>query len=169
LQRAGFAPRSRLARVVSSQNRSPVLLSSARRAIVSPTRSFGVAMSAQTETWPRPHRLTVDDYDRMAEAGVLSPDDRTELIEGEIIDMAPVDSAHAEVVTLLTQRLIGKAGGSAVVRPQLPVRLSAHSEPQPDLALVKNKSRRVPARTCCTRRHPAAHRGQRRDARLRPQ
>ena len=60
-------------------------------------------MSAHTENWPRPHRLTVDDYYLMAEAGVLSPDDRTELIEGEIIDMAPIGSAHADVVTLLTR------------------------------------------------------------------
>jgi hypothetical protein len=43
-------------------------------------------MSAQTESWPRPHRLTVHDYYRMAEVGLLNPDDRTELIEGEIID-----------------------------------------------------------------------------------
>jgi Uma2 family endonuclease len=96
-------------------------------------------MSAHTESWPRPHRLTVDDYYRMAEAGVLSPDDRTELIEGQIVDMAPIGSVHADVVMLLTQRLFGVVGNSAGVRTQLPVRLSTHSEPQPDVALVKAK------------------------------
>lgn len=96
-------------------------------------------MSAYTESWPRPHRLTVDDYYRMAEAGVLSPDDRTELIEGEIIDMAPIGSAHANVVMLLTERLLRAVGDSAKVRAQLPVRLSRSSEPQPDFALVKAK------------------------------
>jgi Uma2 family endonuclease len=96
-------------------------------------------MSAQTETWPKPHRLTVDDYYRMAEAGVLSPDDRTELIEGEIIDMAPIGSAHAEVVRLLNQRLTDAVGDDGVVGIQLPVRLSVRSEPQPDIAILKPK------------------------------
>ena len=75
----------------------------------------------------------------MAEAGVLSPDDRTELIEGEIIDMAPIGSAHADVVTLLTKHLLRAVGDSAVVRTQLPVRLSTRSEPQPDVAMVRVK------------------------------
>jgi Uma2 family endonuclease len=97
-------------------------------------------MSAQTETWPRPHRLTVDDYYRMAEAGVLSPDDRTELIEGEIIDMAPIGSTHADVVRLLNQRLVRAVGDSAVISVQLPVRLSTRSEPQPDLAILRVKA-----------------------------
>jgi len=96
-------------------------------------------MSAQTETWPKPHRLTVDDYYRMAEAGVLSPDDRTELIEGEIIDMPPIGSVHAEVVRLLTRHLSRAVGESGVVSAQLPVRLSLRSEPQPDIALLKPK------------------------------
>jgi Uma2 family endonuclease len=107
-------------------------------------------MSAQTETWPRPHRLTVDDYYRMAEAGVLTPDDRTELIEGEIIDMAPIGSAHAEVVRLLTQRLLRAAGHEHVVSAQLPVRLSQRSEPQPDVALLRAKA------TGYRRAHPTA-------------
>ncbi len=75
----------------------------------------------------------------MAEAGVLSPDDRTELIDGEIIDMPPIGSAHADVVTLLTKRLLQAVGESAEVRAQVPVRLSSHSEPQPDFALVRTK------------------------------
>ena len=57
-------------------------------------------MSAQTEPWPRPHRLTVEDYYRMAEAGVLSPDDRTELIVREIFDRPPFGPTHASVVAL---------------------------------------------------------------------
>lgn len=97
-------------------------------------------MSALTETWPRPHRLTVDDYYRMAEVGVLLPDDRTELIEGEIVDMPPIGSSHANVVRVLTQRLVRAAGDAAVVSVQLPVRLSRHSEPQPDIALLKAKA-----------------------------
>ena len=96
-------------------------------------------MSAHTETWPRPHRLTVDDYYRMAEVGVLSPDDRTELIEGEIIDMAPIGSVHADVVRLLTKRLLTAFRDSAEVSVQLPVRLSQRSEPQPDIAVLAAK------------------------------
>jgi len=107
-------------------------------------------MSAQTETWPRPHRLTVDEYYRMAEVGVLAPDDRTELIEGEIIDMAPIGVDHAEVVRRLNKRLVRAAGDSAEVSVQLPVRLSVRSEPQPDLALLK------PRPTGYRHAHPSA-------------
>ena len=96
-------------------------------------------MSARAEHWPRPHRLTVHDYYRMAEAGVLSPDDRTELIEGEIIDMPPIGNRHAEVVRLLTKRLVRAVGDAAEVSTQLPVSLSLRSEPQPDFAIVKTK------------------------------
>lgn len=98
------------------------------------------AMSAQPEGWPRPHRLTVHDYYRMAEVGLLHPDDRTELIEGEIVDMPPIGSEHASVVTLLTERLLRAVGDSAVVRVQQPVRFMPRSEPQPDLALVRRKA-----------------------------
>jgi Uma2 family endonuclease len=96
-------------------------------------------MSAQTESWPRPHRLTVHDYYRMAEVGLLSPDDRTELIEGEIIDMPPIGDRHADVVRVLNKRLVRAVGDSAEVSSQLPVRLSLRSEPQPDFAIVKAK------------------------------
>jgi Uma2 family endonuclease len=94
-------------------------------------------MSAQSEPWPRPHRYTVEDYYRMGETGVLAPGDRTELIEGEIVDMPPIGSEHAFVVTRLTERLVRAADESAEVRVQAPVRFMPRSEPQPDLALVK--------------------------------
>ena len=97
-------------------------------------------MSAQTESWPRPHRLTVHDYYRMGEVGLLSPDDRTELIEGQIIDMPPIGDRHAAVVRLLNTRLVRAVGDAAEVSSQLLVRLSLRSEPQPDFAIVKSKS-----------------------------
>ena len=47
-------------------------------------------MGILMESWPRRHRITVDEYHRMAEVGVLAPDARVELIEGEIMDMPAI-------------------------------------------------------------------------------
>jgi Uma2 family endonuclease len=90
-----------------------------------------------TPDLPRRHRLTVDDYYRMAEVGILDPEARVELIDGEVIDMAPPGSPHAGTVTYLTKVLIHAVGDSALVLAQNPVRLSKYSEPQPDLALLR--------------------------------
>jgi len=89
------------------------------------------------ESWLPRHRITVDEYYRMAEVGLLAEDARVELIEGEIIDMAPIGSRHGAVVTRFDRLIQRAAGDRAIVRVQLPVRLSRSSEPQPDLALVK--------------------------------
>lgn len=83
------------------------------------------------------HRLSVTDFHRMAEAGILRPGERVELIEGEIIDMAPIGSAHGGAVKLLANRLKLAVGERAVVSVQDPVVLDAHSEPQPDVALLR--------------------------------
>jgi Uma2 family endonuclease len=86
------------------------------------------------------HRFTVDDYYKMVEAGLLAPDARVELIEGEIIDMPPIGSRHAAMDSRLTELLCRTIKRRATVRLQLPIRLSAYSEPQPDVALVKFRS-----------------------------
>lgn len=85
----------------------------------------------------RRHRLTVDEYYRMAEAGVLAPDARVELIEGEIVDMAPMKSRHAGIVTRLNSLLHDAVGRQAIVACQTPLRLGNRSEPEPDLMLLK--------------------------------
>ncbi len=54
----------------------------------------------------RRHRLTVDAYHRMAEAGVLAPDARVDGIEGEIVDLAPIGSRHGSAVKRLNQLLM---------------------------------------------------------------
>jgi Uma2 family endonuclease len=94
-------------------------------------------MSHVTVDLPRRHRLTVGDYYRMAEVGILAPDARVELIDGDVIDMAPPGSLHAATVTFLTRALMRAVDDHALVLTQNPVRLSDFSEPQPDLALLK--------------------------------
>jgi Uma2 family endonuclease len=87
-------------------------------------------------------RFTVDEYYRMADAGILKPDDRVELIEGEIIEMAPIGIRHARCVAEFNQRLVIAAGDRAVLWPQNPVRLPRDTEPQPDVVLIRPPSTR---------------------------
>jgi Uma2 family endonuclease len=88
---------------------------------------------------PRRHRLSVADYYRIAEVGILDSEARVELIDGDIIDMAPPGSAHAATVHYLTEVLVRAAEGRANVLVQNPVRLSDFSEPQPDVALLRRR------------------------------
>jgi Uma2 family endonuclease len=92
------------------------------------------------ESWPRRHRITVDDYYRMAEIGVLPRDARVELIEGEIIDMAPIGTEHASVVDRLNHLLVHAVGERAIVRVQSAARLSHITEPEPDVAVLKPRA-----------------------------
>jgi Uma2 family endonuclease len=96
-------------------------------------------MSHATTDLPRRHRLTVDDYYRMAEVGILDPEARVELIDGEIIDSAPPGSPHAGTVNYLTEVLMRAVESRATVIAQHPVRLDEYSEPQPDLALLRRR------------------------------
>jgi len=83
------------------------------------------------------HRLTVNDYHQMAETGILGPDDRVELIAGEVLDMSPIGSLHAAVVRAVARWLADSAGPTAIVAVQDPIRLDDSSEPQPDIALLR--------------------------------
>lgn len=86
---------------------------------------------------PRKRRFTVDEYYRMADAGVFSQKDRVELIDGHIYTMSPIGSEHAACVRRLTRLLIRRAESQAIVSTQSPIRLDDASEPEPDLALLK--------------------------------
>ena len=88
----------------------------------------------------RRHRFDVTDYYRMADAGIFDEDSRVELIEGEIIDMAPIGEAHAGGVNRLNHFLVRMVGDRAVVSIQNPVRLDNRNEPQPDFAVLAYRS-----------------------------
>lgn len=81
--------------------------------------------------------FTTSEYHRMAQNGILSEDDRVELIEGEILEMTPIGSHHASRVDRLNALFSERLGARAIVRVQNPIHISAHSEPQSDLALLE--------------------------------
>jgi Uma2 family endonuclease len=100
-------------------------------------------MPAQTQ-----HRFRVKEYYRMGETGVLRPDARVELLDGQIIDMLPIGPSHGSAVKRLNLLFGQLAQGRWLLAVQDPVHLDDYSEPQPDLMLLK------PATDFYYSRHP---------------
>jgi Uma2 family endonuclease len=95
-------------------------------------------------------RFTLGEYRRMGDAGILSVDDRVELIEGEIVEMTPIGPPHAGIVDRIARALTLGLGLRGIVRVQGPVQLPALvSELNPDVALLR------PREDFYTRSHPA--------------
>ena len=95
---------------------------------------------------PTRHRLSVPDFYRMGEAGILREDQRVELIEGELNDMMPIGEFHASVVDDLTDLFGVQNHARHYIRVQNPLFLEEHSMVQPDVVLVRraeNRSRKV--------------------------
>jgi Uma2 family endonuclease len=86
---------------------------------------------------PTTHRFTVKDYHRMAEADIFEPDDRVELIDGEVFELAPIGVRHAACVRRLAQMWWSRVGDRAIVSVQDPVQVGEMSEPQPDVAILR--------------------------------
>jgi hypothetical protein len=104
--------------------------------------------------WVSRRLITVTDYYKMFEAGILSPEDRVELIEGQIIEMPPIGSGHAGRVNRLKRLLITALGNRAVLSVQNPVRLSDILEPEPISPSLNPGPTTIPQacqppQTCC--------------------
>ncbi len=84
-------------------------------------------------------RFTVEEYERMGQAGILSEDDRVELIDGEIIELPPISPRHAAIVSRLNHFLHPEVKPRALVSIRNPLNADPYSEPQPDLMLVKRR------------------------------
>ena len=82
-------------------------------------------------------RFTADEYQRMGATGILSEDDRVELIDGELVAMTPIGTRHNACVSCANRALVTAAGNAAIVLPQGSVRLDLYTEPQPDLVLLR--------------------------------
>jgi Uma2 family endonuclease len=80
--------------------------------------------------------LTVQDYHRMAEAGIFHPEERVELIAGQIIQMSAKGTAHEAAITRTERLLRNRLSNQVLCRLQSPVQLDNYSEPEPDVAVV---------------------------------
>ena len=85
-------------------------------------------------------KFTVAEYYRMAEVGVLSPEERVELIEGEIIVMAPIGPLHAGDILRSIRLFTRRDDDRFTVQIQNPLRLDDGSEPEPDLMLLRPRA-----------------------------
>jgi len=99
-----------------------------------PTRR--IVMSVQTQR----RLFTVKEYHLMNEAGVFGEDDRVELIEGEIIQMAAIGTRHATCVRRLIRQFRQLPEESAILDVQNPIQLTERTEPQPDVLLLEPRA-----------------------------
>ncbi len=113
------------------------------------------------------YRFTVEEYERLAEAQVLTQCDRVELLDGEIVEMSPIGDRHASVVSRLTHLLWNRLGERSIVWIQNPLRLRAvRSMPHPDVVLLRSRADFTPPAsldpmTCCSSSRSWTHRQRR--------
>jgi Uma2 family endonuclease len=83
-------------------------------------------------------RFDVDQFKRMGEAGIFAPDARIELLEGELLTMAPIGDNHAFAVDALNNLLVRQLSPAlAIISVQNSAIVSRFSEPQPDVMLLR--------------------------------
>jgi Uma2 family endonuclease len=86
---------------------------------------------------PRPHRITVDEYERIIEAGVLEDPGRVELIDGEMVDKMGKSAEHGYVTKKTLRALEGRLPSGWTWRSEQPVRIPPFDEPEPDVTVVR--------------------------------
>lgn len=102
-------------------------------------------MSTVLELEPR--RIRVDEYHRMIEVGILSEEDKVELIEGVIVSVSPQSPKHAFAIQRLAAILYRVLDeGRYAILQQLPLTLGDRNEPEPDLAVVPAKDAGSPSK-----------------------
>ena len=83
------------------------------------------------------YRFTVAEYEQLVDTAVFAEDARIELIDGEIVEMAPIGDGHVSGLNLLVDDMYAQVREVAIVSVQNPIRLPPHGEPQPDIALIR--------------------------------
>jgi Uma2 family endonuclease len=83
-------------------------------------------------------KLTIEEYHRLGEAGILHPNDRIELIDGLLVQMAPIGPEHQFIVEKLNDLFSEQKCGRFKVGPGRPIPIPDFNEPQPDMVLFKS-------------------------------
>lgn len=82
-------------------------------------------------------KFSTDAYHQLVEYGLLPAEARVELLEGEIIEMSPINSPHSGTINRLQKYLEKMLGDEYVISSQNPIQIGPFSEPQPDLAILQ--------------------------------
>lgn len=88
---------------------------------------------------PYRYRLTIADYHQLGGIGIFNENSRVELMDGGLVAMPPISSQHAGHLDCVAQQCFRKAAVKVIVRVQSPIQLDDHSEPEPDLALLRHR------------------------------
>ena len=100
----------------------------------------GIVPASEREVVSAGRRFTVTEYLALGEAGILAKDERIELLDGEIIQMAPIGNRHLMSVDWISDLLRELIGRRAMVRVQGSIQLDDNSAPQPDIAVIRRRS-----------------------------
>jgi Uma2 family endonuclease len=95
-------------------------------------------MAAPTTNGVRLRPISVAEYHRMGETGILGPDERVQLVNGRIIEMPPIGPRHASHVSRIRRLLAARFEDRATVREQQPLTLDSRSEPEPDVVIARS-------------------------------
>ena len=82
-------------------------------------------------------KWTVKEYHKLAEIGIFDPEERLELIEGNIIKISAKGTVHASATRRTANLLHNLLGNQAAVYNKSPIALDDNSEPEPDIAAVR--------------------------------
>lgn len=99
---------------------------------------------------PTKHLTNLDEWRRLGEANIFPPESRIELINGEILDMAPIGFNHAGHLIRLINFFATRIADKALINAQNPLQLGDLSEPEPDFMLL------MPSSDYYSSRHPVA-------------
>jgi Uma2 family endonuclease len=102
---------------------------------VETAQQIQLAPETRVERW----RFTVDDFYRMGELGIIPPDARVELVDGDVFKMAPIGSHHQGSVDALDEMLRERLGRRVTISIQGPLNLGPYGTPQPDVMVLKRR------------------------------
>ena len=100
----------------------------------------GIVAPGERENVGAGRRFTVDEYLALADAGTLAKEERIELLDGEIIQMAPIGNRHQHSVNWSADLMREAIGQRAMVQVQAPIQLDNFTMPEPDIAVIRRRS-----------------------------
>ena len=100
----------------------------------------GIVPAGEREDVGAGRRFTIDEYLALGEAGILAKEERIELLDGEIIQMAPIGNRHRSSVNWSAHLMHEAIGRRAMVQVQAPIQLDDFTMPEPDIAVIRRRS-----------------------------